>query len=386
MASADTRAHRLTRVRMKQSWRCGARNGFDGGMNGGGRFWSGRRVLVTGHTGFKGAWLSAVLEELGADVSGLALPPEHLGSAFTPLSQAWGVRSRFADIRDRAALKELIVDEEPEVILHLAAQALVGRGYDDPIATYETNALGTANVLEAARSSRSTRVVLVVTTDKVYEHGGRPQPFSEDDPLGGSDPYSSSKVCAEHVVRTWRRSFLADAGVAVGVARAGNVIGGGDCAPGRLLPDLFRALDSGEPLRLRRPDAQRPWQFVLEPLLGYLLYAEALATEPASAPEALNFGPPPSQCWRVSEVVEHVFQIWGGGTWLPAKGDGVPEMQALKLDSSLATKVLGWRSKLDLPEALRWTCDWHRDQRDGGDLASRAAHQIEAYRCLGLLL
>lgn len=341
-------------------------------------WWAGRRVLVTGHTGFKGAWLTGFLERLGARVTGLALPPEPDG-AFEALAPGWSADSHIVDVRDRAGVARVVARSSPEVVFHLAAQALVPRGFADPTGTYETNVLGTAHVLEAAAACPAVAVVLVVTSDKVYENDGAGRPFTESDRLGGRDPYSSSKACAELVVRAWRDSLLPGGRPAVGVARAGNAVGGGDTAGDRLLPDVFRALRAGRAVRLRHPEGRRPWQFVLEPLAGYLAYAEGLAGQPGRMPPALNFGPDPATCVTVREVVDQVFQLWGGGAWVP--GDGVgPEPQALALDSSLARQVLGWCPRLDLGTALRWTCEWARCQHEEGELGALFADQVARYQ------
>ena len=276
-------------------------------------FWHDRRVLVTGHTGFKGAWLSLWLSRLGARVTGLALAPETSPSLFTLAGLAERVDSRLGDIRSRAIVDAVVAESRPEVVFHLAAQALVRRSYADPVATYETNVMGTAHVLEAARRADGLRAVVVVTSDKCYENREWWWPYREDDALGGYDPYSSSKGCAELVTAAWRRSYFGGPASPAGVAsaRAGNVIGGGDWAEDRLVPDCMRAFGTSTPVVIRRPAAVRPWQHVLEPLAGYLLLAERLAEGPGFA-EAWNFGPSVDDARPVSWVVDRLVRFWGG--------------------------------------------------------------------------
>jgi len=350
-----------------------------------GGFWAGRQVVVTGNTGFKGAWLAGLLEHLGATVTGVALPPEGPAGVFAALSPGWSVTTHLVDIRDGERLAAVMADARPEVVFHLAAQALVRRGFSDPVGTYDTNVVGTANVLAAACSVATTRAVVVVTSDKVYANDEQGRPFTESDPLGGKDPYSSSKACAELVVKAWRESRLGGGTVALATARAGNVLGGGDHGEARLVPDVFRALAAGRTLRLRYPQSIRPWQFVLDPLGGYVRYAEALLTDPAGTPTALNFGPLPERSTSVVEVVERLFALWtgskgGDGTWTLDDGAGSgPEAGILVLDSSLARHALGWEPVVGLDTALEWTCDWARAELAGGDLTTLAADQIGRY-------
>jgi CDP-glucose 4,6-dehydratase len=342
-------------------------------------FWLGRRVLVTGHTGFKGSWLCLWLTRLGASVTGLALAPEDDAAAFSVLAPWPDLESHLIDLRDRAAVEAVVGAVDPEVILHLGAQALVRRGYSDPLGTYASNVIGTLNLLHATQNARSLRAIVIVTSDKVYANGEAARAFREDDPLGGNDPYSSSKACTELAAAAWRTSFLKHRGVASATARAGNVIGGGDRGGDRLLPDLWRALESGEPVRLRYPRATRPWQFVLEPLHGYLLLAERLVTMPGEAPEMINFGPPPDACVPVAEVVERVLSLWGGGAWELEPSPQPPEAQALTLDATEAGRRLDWFPRLDLPTALEWTVEWWAGFRNGADIRKLATSQIEAY-------
>lgn len=343
-------------------------------------FWSERRVLVTGHTGFKGAWLSLWLEILGAAVVGLSLPPESPEGAFRCLEPWDGLDSHIADLRDPVSVEQVMATAKPEVVFHLGAQSLVRRGWADPIGTYAVNVLGTAHLLEAVRRVPSVKAVVVATSDKVYAHLGAGAPFREDSPLGGEDPYSASKAAAEHVVSAWRAGKR---GVPVATVRAGNVIGGGDIAEDRLLPDAWRALRAGQDLILRNPDATRPWQFVLEPLAGYLRLAQRLVEEPAAYPPAVNFGPPPSSCWPVSRVADVVVAAWGSGRWMYCHQTGAPpEAPSLRLDAGLADRALGWRSRLELTTAIGWTVEWWRKSATEAPLRPLATTQIEAYEGL----
>lgn len=323
-------------------------------------FWAGKRVLVTGHTGFKGAWLALLLHRLGAQVSGIALPPEPGPNAFDllrigPLLAA----DHQADIRDGEALAARLRSLRPEVVLHLAAQAFVGQGYRDPVRTFATNLDGTIQVLEALRGLPGVVAAVMVTSDKVYRNDGLGRAFREADALGGADPYSASKAAAEIAVASWRASFAATL-PPIATARAGNVIGGGDFGAQRLVPDLVRAGLAGLPLRLRRPEATRPFQHVLDVLRGYLLLAERLAQ--GEAPPAVNFGPADGEI-RVRDLI---------AAWMPAvewqqeEGPVMPEAPRLGLDSGLAATTLGWRPRLSTPEAIaetaRWYAAWHRGE------------------------
>jgi CDP-glucose 4,6-dehydratase len=342
-------------------------------------FWNGRRVLVTGHTGFKGAWLSLWLQSLGARVAGIALPPASPTAAYGAMAPWSGLDSVITDIRDAEAVSAAVKRHSPEIVLHLAAQALVRRGYHEPVATYETNVMGTIHLLRAVESCDGVKAVVVVTSDKVYANDGQSTPFREGDRLGHTDPYSNSKACAELVAAAWKASFLDARGIAMATARAGNVIGGGDEAEDRLLPDARRAVEAGQPLRLRNPDSVRPWQHVLEPLAGYLDLAEALVTRTGSAPEAVNFGPPDESCRPVRDVIGRVFELWGEGSWALAKGAHPAEAHTLRLDSSVARERLGWAPRLAFDEALRWTVDWWRAQHDGRDMRGFSLEQIARY-------
>lgn len=344
-------------------------------------FWRGRRVFLTGHTGFKGAWLSLWLEKLGADVSAAALAPETTPSLYARLAPWPASRHLIQDIRDIARLREILCDAAPEIVFHLAAQALVRPSYDDPVATYETNVMGTVSVLEAVRTCPSVKTVLVVTSDKVYANEGLNEPFVEGDRLGGSDPYSASKACAEIVCRSYRASFLDKQGVRLATARAGNVIGGGDWSTDRLIPDFMRALERGEAIALRYPAAVRPWQHVLEPLAGYLMYARAVTERPGGTlPWALNFGPDETSFATVSEIAEALGTASTARTsWTRTSGKHPEEASVLKLDSTLAAQYLNWRPRLTLGEALEWTSTWYADERKAVDMRPLSLSQIAAY-------
>lgn len=342
--------------------------------------WRGRRVLVTGHTGFKGGWLARWLVAAGAEVHGLALDPEE-GAAGGVLAVGLAGDHR-VDLRDEDDVTAAVAAADPEVVLHLAAQPIVAVGYRDPVGTYATNVQGTVHLLDALRDREALRAVLVVTSDKVYRHvDGRR--YREGDELGHDDPYANSKALVELLVRGWRASYLDDAGVRVATARAGNVIGGGDPSPARLVPDALRAAGEDEPLRLRRPLATRPWQHVVEPLSGYLLLAEGLLRDGA-APPAVNFGPPPADQVTVEEVIDRLARqlARSGGEqlrWERAADATMVEAPDLQLDSSLAAAALGWQPRLELDEALAWTVDWWRTERSGGDLVALADRQWSSY-------
>ena len=343
-------------------------------------FWHGRRVLLTGQTGFKGAWLSLWLERLGARVTAVGLAPDTKPSLHSLLAPFDGQTHHVGDIRNLGAMERLVAMAQPEIVFHLAAEALVRRSYDDPAATFSTNVMGTVNLFQALRQASQLRAVVVVTTDKVYANDEAGRPFDEADRLGGKDPYSASKACAELVVDSFRSSFFAAGGPAIATARAGNVVGGGDWAKDRLIPDFVRAMAKGEPLRLRSPMAIRPWQHVVEPLAGYLALAEALATRPASVPAALNFGPNPAQFASVAKVAEALGRAFELPLpWLPAAGINPPEAQHLRLSSKLAAETLGWRPLLSFEETLAWTANWYRAHRDGADMRALTAAQIAAY-------
>jgi CDP-glucose 4,6-dehydratase len=342
--------------------------------------WQGRRVLVTGHTGFKGAWLSFWLRRLGAEVTGLALPPVSVHGAFSELDPP-GLRSVIGDIRDPATVREAVDVAAPSVVFHLAAEAIVRRAHQQPVPTFETNVLGTVHLLDALRNSPTVEAVIVITSDKVYADATE-RPAVEADPLGSDDVYSSSKACVELLVRAWRTRYLSPRGVAVATARAGNVIGGGDTSPDRLVPDVLRADVDGEPVVLRAPGAVRPWQHVLDPLHGYLLYAQHLLEGHGLeghgvTPTALNFGPD-ELGWTVRDVVEYLQAALGRGRLQTHAEDGPLEAPALLLSSELSKRVLGWQPAVGVQEALRWSAEWHRTAQRGGDLRHLASRQVSA--------
>ena len=334
--------------------------------------WDGTRVLVTGHTGFKGAWLCRALAWLGAEVTGIALDPPPGPSAFAALGVAGVLAADHrADIRDGAALRTLVRDARPQIVLHLAAQAFVGRGYREPAATFATNLTGTVNLLEALRGLEGLRATMVVTSDKVYANDSAGRAFHEGDRLGGEDPYSASKAAAEIAVASWRASF-ADTLPPIATARAGNVIGGGDFGEQRLVPDLVRAALGGATLEIRRPDATRPFQHVLDVVRGYLLLAERLATDAATAPPALNLGPRDGE-FRVRDLLG----IWGEALGEPVPWHALPEppmeeARRLALDSTLAGRVLDWHPGFDTPRAIAETALWYAAWRRGEDMVRAA--------------
>ena len=324
-------------------------------------YYRGRTVLLTGHTGFKGSWMAAWLKRLGADVVGLALPPEP-GCLFEAAGVAVGMTSVYGDIRETGPVNQVFTSAAPEIVFHFAAQPFVRRSYRQPLETYATNVMGTAHVLEAARHSPSVRAVVVVTTDKCYENRGWPWGYREIDRLGGRDPYSSSKACAELVTRAYRDSYAADASApAIATVRAGNVICGGDWGEERLVPDIFRALSSGQAVALRNPGAIRPWQHVLEPLRGYLLLGAHLGAGRREFADAWNFGPRSEDITSVGKLAEAILAEWGEGR-LDVVGDaeGLHESSILTLDWSKAADLLGWRPRLSLPDTIRLTVAGYR--------------------------
>lgn len=332
--------------------------------------WRGKRVFLTGHTGFKGSWLSLLLEGLGAQVTGYALSPTTQPSLFELANVASGMRaSHLADIRDAAPLLAAMQDAEPEIVLHLAAQPLVRTSYRDPVETWSTNVMGTVNVLETVRACPSVRAVLVVTTDKCYENREWAWGYRENDALGGYDPYSASKASAELVVASYRRAFLADKGVLVATARAGNVIGGGDWSEDRLIPDAARAVASGKQLVIRNPKATRPWQHVLEALSGYLLLLEHLLNGEADFATAFNFGPATEGNRTVQEVLDGLGKHWPELIWQHDPSQQPHEAGFLFLDTSLARSKLKWSSRWDFDTGIKQTANWYRQVMDNPELA-----------------
>jgi CDP-glucose 4,6-dehydratase len=343
-------------------------------------FWRGRRVLVTGVTGFKGGWLALWLRELGATVVGYSLPPPTTPSLFHSARVGDDLEWIDGDVRDCARLRRVAADHAPEIVFHLAAQPLVRASYETPVETFETNVLGTVNVLESLREQSSTRAIVVVTSDKCYENREWCWPYRENDPLGGHDPYSSSKACAEIAASAYYRSFFRSRGVGVATARAGNVIGGGDWARDRLVPDVVAALGTGKSVLVRNPASIRPWQHVLEPLSGYLALAERLASEPEAFSEGWNFGPDLDALRPVEDLVESMCALWGDGArWHAAKIDQPHEARILALDASKARARMGWRPRLTLDEALAWTIAWYKDHASAIDVRDRSLRQIRSY-------
>jgi len=349
-------------------------------------FWRGRRVFLTGHTGFKGSWLALWLQQLGADVTGYALAPEtERPSLFEAARVENGMRSMLADVRDLDALSRAMREARPEIVLHLAAQSLVRRSYAEPVSTYATNIMGTVHLLESCRQAPSVRAVVVVTSDKAYENREWPHAYRESDAMGGHDPYSSSKGCAELVTAAYRTSFFGSDGPGIASARAGNVIGGGDWAEDRLIPDLIRGFTEGRTVPIRSPGATRPWQHVLEPLRGYLILAERLATGPRDVAEGWNFGPTDRSVVTVRVVAEGVARRWGGGELaFGSGGDGLHEATFLGLDWGKARARLGWVPLLELEEAIDLTVGWYRAYHSDPSRARELAlGQIVAYASRG---
>jgi len=350
-------------------------------------FWRDRRVLLTGHTGFKGAWLSLWLQSMGVRLTGLSQGVPTEPSLYELARVGEGMEVIAGDIRDHRAVAEAVRTSAPEVVIHMAAQSLVRRSFAEPRETYETNVMGTVNVLDAVRAhAESVRVVVNVTSDKCYENREWEWGYREEEPMGGHDPYSSSKGCAELVTDAFRRSFFADRSEIaqqdprLASARAGNVIGGGDWGEDRLVPDIMRAALAGVRVRVRNPNSIRPWQHVLNPLSGYLVLAQALWDQPGHA-AGWNFGPPEEDARPVGWLVQRLSELWPGELqWTLDEGSHPHEARYLKLDSSRARARLGWRPLLGLDTALGATADWYRQLRDGGDMRRVTAGQIEAFQ------
>ncbi len=351
-------------------------------------FWKGKRVLVTGHTGFKGGWLSLWLQKMGADACGYSLCAPTDPSLFAVARVADGMRSIEGDVRDLDHLKRVFAEFRPEIVFHLAAQSLVRQSYLDPIETYSTNVMGTVNVLEAVRQVGGVRVVVNVTSDKCYENREWCWPYRENEAMGGYDPYSSSKGCAELVTAALRNSFFhpsnfSEHGVAVASARAGNVIGGGDWAKDRLVPDIMRAFMSREVVVVRNPNSVRPWQHVLDPLSGYLLLAEKLWTSGAEFAEAWNFGPVQDDAKPVSWIVGQLANLWGNGaSWTVDLSHHPHEAQLLRLDCSKSKTRLGWQGRLNGVEPLLMVVDWFKSFQNGEDLHRETIAQIARYESI----
>ena len=342
-------------------------------------FWQGKPVLLTGHTGFKGSWLALWLHRLGADVTGIALAPNTQPNLFDLADIEAKTQSHVQDIRDAQALAVIVRQADPEIVFHLAAQPLVRASYRDPLGTISTNVQGTANLLDALRGLDGPRVVVAITTDKVYQNLEHAYPYRETDTLGGHDPYSASKAAAELIIASYRDAFLKEQGVAVASARAGNVIGGGDWSEDRLIPDAVRAWSSQQPLTIRRPDAIRPWQHVLEPLSAYLRLAEQLWRDPSLA-GAYNFGPHPHEAASVRQIIERARAAYGRGAVIWGDGsEGPHEAGWLTLETSKARARLGIKPRWTMPQAVQRTLHWYRDLAMGASAHERCLADLVAY-------
>lgn len=351
-------------------------------------FWHGKRVFLTGHTGFKGSWLSLWLQSLGANLTGYALKPPTNPSLFDVAHVAEGMHSIESDVRDFANLQAAMQEAAPEIVIHMAAQPLVRYSYRHPVETYATNVMGTVHLLEAVRNTPGVRAVVNVTTDKCYENREWVWGYREDEPMGGYDPYSNSKGCSELVSSAYRSSFFnpglyQEHGVAMATARAGNVIGGGDWAADRLIPDIVRAFEHGDPARIRNPNSIRPWQHVLEPLRGYLMLAECLYSAGPVYGEGWNFGPGYDDAKPVGWIVKEMANRWGGNaTWQIDEGTHPHEANYLKLDISKARARLGWQPALQLGDALNLVVEWAKGGRAGSDIRALTESQIATYQKL----
>jgi CDP-glucose 4,6-dehydratase len=348
-------------------------------------FWSGKRVLVTGHTGFKGSWLSLWLQRSGAEVIGYSLAPPSEPSLFQLAAVGQRMTNITGDVRNLRSLVATVRRHRPEAILHLAAQSLVRQSYRNPVATFDTNVMGTVNVLEAVRQTESVRVALIITSDKCYENREWAWGYRENEAMGGHDPYSGSKGCAEIVTSAYRRSFFTAPSsprrlALIASGRAGNVIGGGDWAPNRLVPDVMTAFAQERPVVLRNPEAVRPWQHVLEPLNGYLMLAERLWDGEEGFASGWNFGAPDSESRPVQWIVERLSVLWGqGASWRLDTAENPHEAHYLRLDCSKARDLLGWRPRLSLETALEWIVEWYRHYQRSGDMRQLTMEQIDRF-------
>ncbi|MBB3891563.1 CDP-glucose 4,6-dehydratase [Phenylobacterium haematophilum] len=345
-------------------------------------FWSGKRILLTGQTGFKGSWAAAWLAQMGARVTGLALAPNQTPALYDQAEIGGLIDSHFINLRDQTAVEALVSARQYDLVLHMAAQPIVRTSIEDPVGTFAANIMGTAHLLQALRAQSALAAVLVITSDKVYANNEQGRAFQEGDALGGKDPYSASKAAAEIVTQSFARSFFDKAGVPVATARGGNVIGGGDFSRDRLVADIVRAGLSQTQTVLRHPEATRPWQHVLDCVAGYLVYLERLATDPRT-PHAMNFGPRPGGPEvSVGELATRATAALGAQPWRHEPDPNSIEARALGIDASLARQVLGFESRLDAPQAVDWTMDWYRAQADGGDALSLVRQQISRYESL----
>jgi CDP-glucose 4,6-dehydratase len=342
-------------------------------------FWKGKRVFLTGHTGFKGSWAALWLHSLGAIVKGYALAPPTSPSLFDEAKVGLIIDSQIGDIRDQDALYEGMTTFNPDILIHMAAQPLVRYSYDAPVETYEVNVMGTVKVLEVARSCSNLKAIVNITTDKCYENDGRSQGYKENDPMGGYDPYSSSKGCAELVTSAYRRSFLQEQGVALASVRAGNVIGGGDWADDRLIPDILRSFEKSEPVVIRNPKATRPWQHVLEPLSGYLVLTQELYKNQESYAEGWNFGPNEKDAKPVDWILDKMISKWPNSRWKLDQNSSPHEAGFLKLDISKAESKLGWKPVWELSQTLEKIIVWHKAWLDKKDMQAVCLSEIKEY-------
>lgn len=349
------------------------------------KFWHGKRVFMTGHTGFKGSWLSLWLQQLGAVVTGYALQPPSNPSLFDVANVGQGMLSIIGDLRDAGSLKSAISNASPEIVIHLAAQPLVRYSYSNPVETYSTNVMGLVHLLESVRATPGIRSVINITSDKCYENKEWVWGYRENEPMGGYDPYSNSKGCAELITASYRSSYFnlekhAEHGVAIASARAGNVIGGGDWAADRLIPDMLRAIGRGDAVLIRSPHSIRPWQHVLEPLSGYLILAEKLYTHGPTYAEGWNFGPNDTDAKSVEWIIERITQVWGQGAAWQLDGTQQPhEANYLKLDCSKARTYLSWHTRWNIGQAIERIVEWHKAYDQGADMRQMTLSQIDDY-------
>ena len=347
------------------------------------KFWAGKKVLITGHTGFKGSWLSLWLQSLGANLTGMALESPTSHNMFELANIGEGMKSYLVDIRDFNAVEKVVSEACPEIVMHMAAQPLVRYSYQNPIETYATNVMGTVHLLEALRKQGGAKAVVNVTSDKCYENKEWVWGYREDEPMGGFDPYSNSKGCAELVTSAYRRSFFQEKGIGLASARAGNVIGGGDLAQDRLIPDILKSFQDRKPVVIRSPSATRPWQHVLEPLSGYLTLAEALWNDQSNFAEAWNFGPKEDDAKPVSWIVDHIVDLWGeGASWILEHEQQPHEAHFLKLDTSKSRGALSWAPRWDLHKALDKTISWHQAWLSCENMKRYSLEQINEYSAL----
>ncbi len=344
-------------------------------------FWIGKKVFLTGHTGFKGSWLSLWLQDMGAVVKGYSLDVNTRPALFLEANVAREMDSEIGDIRDLEHLTKSMTDFDPDILIHMAAQALVRFSYNEPVETYSINVIGTVNVLEAARKCKNLKAIVSVTTDKCYENKEWEWGYRENEPMGGHDPYSSSKGCAELVVSAYRRSFFSSENTAsLASARAGNVIGGGDWSQDRLIPDILKAFEKSEPVVIRNPLSIRPWQHVLEPLSGYLVLAQELYLNGDKFAEGWNFGPKDEDCKPISWILDEMIKIWGGGaSWVLDKNSNPHEAVFLKLDCSKASQKLKWKPKWSLEYTINSIVNWHKIWISGEDVKNQCLKEIKLY-------